>query len=219
MSLWAIIPVKPLNRAKSRLAEVLSPEKRFDFAVMLLRRTLTTLAQVPQITGTLVVSRDPKALAIARELGAKTVQEGGPGELNMALTRATEVVRIWHGTAVLILPADLPFIRVEDISAIAELGRQGKTVVIATDHEEDGTNALLVRPAGMIPYTYGVKSYEYHSIAAKLADAELKIYESENVKLDIDVPEDLDEYNRLVLDFHDDLLIPVIPDMTDLKTP
>lgn len=218
MSLWAIIPVKPLNRAKSRLAEVLSPEQRYEFAVMLLRRTLSLLTEVPQITGTLVVSRDTKALAIARELGAKTVQEGGPAELNMALTRATEVVRIWHGTAVLILPADLPFISTQDVSAVAELGRQGKTVVIATDHEEDGTNALLVRPAGLIPYTYGNKSYEYHSIAAKLAEAELKIYESETIKLDIDVPEDLEKYNQRIAENHDEMLFPFTPDMTDLTT-
>jgi guanylyl transferase CofC like protein len=32
MSLWAIIPIKPLNRAKTRLSEVLSPEQRYEFA-------------------------------------------------------------------------------------------------------------------------------------------------------------------------------------------
>lgn len=218
MSLWVIIPVKPLNRAKSRLAEVLSPEQRYEFAAMLLRRTLTIVSEVPQVTGSLVVSRDPKALAIARELGAKTVQEGSAGELNMALTRATEVVRVWGGSAVLILPADLPFVSAEDISAIAELGRLGKTVVIATDYEENGTNAMLVRPAGLIPYAYGDKSYEYHTIAAKLAEAKLKIYESERIKLDIDVPTDLEEYNRRIAQIHDDLLFPFAPDMTDLTT-
>jgi 2-phospho-L-lactate guanylyltransferase len=165
-----------------------------------------------------VVSRDPKALAIARELGAKTVQESGPAELNLALTRATEVVRIWGATAVLVLPADLPFITKGDISSIAEMGRMGTTVVIATDHEENGTNALLVRPAALIPYAYGDKSYEYHTIAAKLADADLKIYESENIKLDIDVPADLEEYNRRIEEQHDELLFPFAPDMSDITS-
>jgi 2-phospho-L-lactate guanylyltransferase len=216
MSLWAIIPVKPLNRAKSRLAEVLSPEQRYLFAEMMLRRLLNVLSEVPQVTGTLVVSRDTKALAIAREMGAKTVQESGPAELNMALARATEVVRIWRGGAVLILPADLPFVTHEDIVAIAEMGRFGKTVVIATDHEEDGTNALLVRPVGLIPYGYGSKSYERHTIAAKLAGAEVKVYESENIKLDIDIPQDLEAYNRRIQETHETLLSPVEPDMTTL---
>lgn len=216
MSLWTIIPIKPLNRAKTRLADVLSPEQRYDFAEMMFRRILTVLSDVPQVTGTLVVSRDTKALAIARELGAKTVQESGSAELNMALTRATEVVRIWGGGAVLVLPADLPFVNHDDIAKIAEMGRSGKTVVLATDHEQDGTNAMLVRPVGLIPYAYGTKSYKYHSIAAKLAGAELKIYESENIKLDVDIPEDLEEYNRRLEETHIELLSPVEPDMTAL---
>src|SRR5688572_15320505 len=132
MSLWVIIPAKPLNRAKSRLAEVLSPEQRSRFAEMLFRRILTVVKSVPQVTGTLVISRDTKALSIARELGAKTLQESNPSDLNPALERATEVVRVWGGDAVLVLPADLPFISKEDIEAIAEMGRFGTKVVLAT---------------------------------------------------------------------------------------
>ena len=41
MSLWAIIPVKPLQHAKSRLSPVLSPEQRFDLAQAMLRHVLT----------------------------------------------------------------------------------------------------------------------------------------------------------------------------------
>ena len=57
MSVWTIVPVKPLKRAKSRLAEVLSPAERMELAEKLLRHTLATVQQVPEITGTLVISR------------------------------------------------------------------------------------------------------------------------------------------------------------------
>ena len=43
MSIWAIIPVKPLSRAKSRLAGVLSPEERKQLSEMLFRRVLTAV--------------------------------------------------------------------------------------------------------------------------------------------------------------------------------
>ncbi|MEL6527303.1 MAG: hypothetical protein AAFQ07_16490 [Chloroflexota bacterium] len=36
MSLWAIIPVKPLKRAKSRLADVLSQAQREQLAEIML---------------------------------------------------------------------------------------------------------------------------------------------------------------------------------------
>ncbi|MGJ3238199.1 MAG: 2-phospho-L-lactate guanylyltransferase [Anaerolineae bacterium] len=214
MSLWAIIPVKPLNRAKSRLSDVLSPEHRAQFAEMMFRRMLRVLGDVPQITGTLVISRDTRALSIARDLGAKTVQEGNPSDLNPALTRATEIVRLWRGNAVLILPADLPFITKEDIIAIAELGMYGDCVVIATDQQQDGTNALLMRPIGLIPYRYGERSYERHSAAAHEAGVDIKIYASETIALDIDTPADLEKFNQRLAEKQDDALIPFLPDMT-----
>jgi 2-phospho-L-lactate/phosphoenolpyruvate guanylyltransferase len=213
MSLWAIIPVKPLYRAKSRLAEVLSPELRYQFAETMFRHILTVLQKVPQITGTLVISRDTKALAIARDLGAKTIQESNPSDLNPALERATEVARVWGAKAVLILPADLPFITTQDVEIMADLGTNSLTVVIAPDRADDGTNAMLVRPAGLMPYNYGEKSYERHVIAAKLAGADVKVYESETLSLDIDIPADLLEYNKLVTDGHSDVLPLFLPDI------
>lgn len=215
MSLWVIIPVKPLNRAKSRLSDVLSPDLRAQFAEMMLRRMLNMLSDVPQIAGTIVISRDSRALSIARDLGAKTVKEGNPSDLNPALTRATEVVRtMWHGTAVLILPADLPFVTGDDITAIAELGKYGSTVVLATDYDKDGTNAMLIRPPGLIPYGYGVESFERHAVAAKLAGAELKIYESDTIALDVDIPSDLEQFNRRLNDNQFEYLVPFLPDLT-----
>ena len=87
MSLWAIIPVKPLRRGKSRLAGVLSEEERTVLNITLLENTLRTLKQVQEIDQILVVSRDTGALALARDFKARTVQEGKPG-LNTALKRA-----------------------------------------------------------------------------------------------------------------------------------
>ncbi len=105
----------------------------------------------PQVAGVLVISRDTRALAIARDLDAHTVQESGAPELNTALMRATQVVGGWRGDAVLILPADLPLITPEDVSAMILLGMEAPAVVIATDHREDGTNAMLIAPAGADP--------------------------------------------------------------------
>lgn len=213
MSLWVIIPVKPLNRAKSRLSDVLSPEQRYEFATTLLRNVLAVTAKAPQVTGTLVISRDTKALAIAREMGAKSVQESNRSDLNPALSRATEVVRAWGGDAVLILPADLPFITVDDIENIIDMGMDTPSVVIATDREQDGTNALLVRPAGLIPYSYGKGSFSRHVDAARKTGAGLHYYLADTMMLDIDVPADLEQYNRLVSTGQYTFLPPFIPEI------
>ena len=197
MSIWAIIPVKPLSRGKSRLSEVLSPQERQQLSEMLFRRVLTAVKDTPQVAGTLVISRDPRALAIARDMSAHTVQESGAPELNNALMRATQVVGGWRGGAVLILPADLPLVTPEDLSGMIALGRDNQTVVIATDQHDDGTNAMLIRPPGMIQYAYGPGSYHRHIDLAKEAGASVKIFHSDRLALDIDVPADLEAYYRL----------------------
>ena len=162
MSIWAIIPVKPLNRAKSRLNTVLDPEARVQFAEAILKQMLKVVNECKQIAGTLVISRDPKVLSIARDYGAKTIQESGNPELNEALNRATQIVRAWKSEAMLILPADLPFITHDDIENLIALSTEDNSIVIATDEIRDGTNALLVRPPGLISYHYGEQSFEKH---------------------------------------------------------
>jgi 2-phospho-L-lactate guanylyltransferase len=151
------------------------------------------------VEGTLVISRDNKVLSIAREYGARTVQESGTPELNSALMRATQVVGRWKGAAVFILPADLPLIAPEDISSMSEMsGRSPQSMVIATDKHEDGTNAMFIRPPGLIRYAYGEGSYTRHKQLAEEAGAEVRVYHSERLLLDIDVPADLQSYSALV---------------------
>ena len=199
MSVWVIIPVKPLNRAKSRLADALTPDQRKQLAEKMMRHVLEVVKQVPQVYGTLVISRDQHALVIAREYNARTVQESGQPELNTALTRATQVVAGWRGEAVLILPADLPLITPEDVTKMIALsGDDEPSIVIATDQHRDGTNALLVRPPGVIEYAFGVGSFERHVERAKDAGVTVKEYKSDRLSLDIDVPADLDACNHLM---------------------
>jgi 2-phospho-L-lactate guanylyltransferase len=199
MSTWAIIPVKPLRLAKSRLSSILTPEQRQEAAEAMLRHVLGAVQAVPEITGTLVISRDSHALALARDYGARTVQESGQPELNAALMRATSIIASWRSDAVLILPADLPLIAPADITAILQLaGNDDPCMVIATDRNKDGTNALFIRPPGLIDYAYGPGSYQRHAVRARDAGASLYVYESDRLLQDIDLPEDIENYYRLI---------------------
>ncbi len=192
MTMWAIVPVKHLRRGKSRLAEVLSEEERLELNRRLLVHTVQTLTGIPQIEQVLVVSRDPAALALAREHGARTVREDGAPQLNVALERATIVAQAYAASrGVLILPADLPLIQPEDIQAMLDKGQEPPVVVIAPDRHEEGTNALLVNPPGLIEYDFGPGSFQHHCERAKAAGAELIVCDLLSLALDVDLPEDL----------------------------
>src|SRR5512146_2574827 len=109
MSLWAIVPVKPLRRGKSRLAEVLTDEERTFINYTMLKNTLKALKATREVDHILVVSRDPGALALARDFDAKTLQEDGQSDnLNLALKRATVVAQLYAAQRVLVVTADLP---------------------------------------------------------------------------------------------------------------
>ena len=195
MNVWAIVPVKPLGRAKSRLSAAFSPEQREQLATDLLMRTVGLL--LPVLRGVLVISRDSKALSMVRDLGAQTVQESGTPELNHAILRATQMLRVWNTEAMLIVPADLPLLSPADVEAMTELGRYNQSVVIAPDRHEIGTNMLMIRPPGLIPYSFGENSFAEHQRLAKDAGATLHIYHSKRVGIDIDTPDDILRYHEL----------------------
>lgn len=196
MALWAIVPVKPLRRGKSRLAGVLTQDERTDLNRFLLSHTLETLTSIEEIENILVVSRDPAALALARDYGARTVQEKGTPHLNVALARATVVVREYKTRGVLIVPADLPLLTPEDVQMMLGYAKDPPVVVVAPDRHREGTNALIICPVGIIAYDFGPHSFQRHCDLAKKAGARLKIVDLPSFALDVDLPEDLDSVSN-----------------------
>jgi 2-phospho-L-lactate guanylyltransferase len=191
MTFWAIVPIKPLRRSKSRLAEVLSREERASLSEEMLIHTLKILEQVPEIERTLVVSRDSQALSLARRYGARTVTERGTPELNNALVLATLVAKTYGAAGVLVLPADLPLIQIEDVQALIERAMNPPVMVIVPDRHHSGTNALLTCPPGLIEYDFGPDSFDRHVERAQSAGARIEVCEIASVGLDLDLPEDL----------------------------
>ncbi len=189
-AIWAIVPVKPFLRSKSRLAGVLSPKARAGLSQEFLGHALEVLAQVAAVSQTLVVSRDPAALRLAHRLHARTVTEAGAPDLNAALERATSVAAASRAEGVLILPTDLPFLTANDGGQLIAPNGDGPHVTIAPDRREAGTNALYVAPPGLIRYAFGEHSFGKHLEAARAAGARVRVCRLPSVALDVDGPED-----------------------------
>ena len=192
MSLWAIVPVKPLRRGKSRLSKVLSEDERTLLNFTLLGNTLRTLVEVPEIDQIMVVSSDPTALSLAREYHARTVQEDGKPGLTTALRRATVVAQMYAAQDLIIIPADLPLITRDDIQEFISHAGKPPVIVIAPDRHEDGTNALYMSPSGIIEYRSGPGSYKHHIQQAQKKGVRVEVCQLSSFELDLDNPEDLD---------------------------
>ena len=199
MIIWAIVPVKPLRRGKSRLAGLLSEDERTELNRKLLQHTIQTLCGLKELEEVLVISRDPQALTLARNYGARTVRENGQPELNMALERATVIAQVYATRGVLVLPADLPLITRDDVLTLVGHAAEPPVVVIAPDRHGKGTNALLISPSGLIEYDFGENSFERHCQRVRAAGARLEIVSLPTLGLDLDKPEDLELVRKLEL--------------------
>jgi len=164
---------------------------------VLLERTLKTLLDLKQVEEVLVVSRDSSALALAREMGARTVQEDGAPALNTALKRATVVAQVYASRGVLVIPADLPLLGPADVLALLDRATDPPVVVIAPDRHQKGTNALLLAPSNLIEYDFGGDSFQRHCDRARRAGARLEIVTLPSLGLDLDLPEDLELVRQL----------------------
>ena len=191
MTNWAIVPVKKLDCSKSRLSDVLSADARRDLICSLLIRTLNILNASEFIENTIVISKDQSVLRLADKEGAYTVEEDSPSELNSALHQATLVTMKYAATGLLILPADLPLLREEDVEKIIVAEDSNRLVVIVPDQHGVGTNALFIRPPGMLNYKFGQDSLLAHKEEAKRVRAEMHVYRLSNIEFDIDDPGDL----------------------------
>ena len=187
--MYIIIPAKPFDQSKSRLALVLSATKRAHLSRLLLRRTVRLARNVGQVV---VISRDPTVRRVAKEAGAWALVEAGK-ELNVAIRQASEWIVARDGQALLILPNDLPFLRRSDLSQIADLGHRPPAIVIAPCHRTSGTNALYLRPPGLIEAAFGTNSFEHHQQAAVAVGVKPLIYHSPTIAFDVDYPEDLQQ--------------------------
>lgn len=190
MSLWAIVPVKPLRRGKSRLTSILTEEDRFRLNHQLFIHTIDVLLQVDAISDILIVSRDSNVLTEARNKGVRTVTENGTPELNNALRRASLFSNVFSNEGVLIVPADLPMLTPQDVTDFLAQRTQPPMMVISPDRQRQGTNMLMIDPADLITFSFGIDSFNRHCDLARHSGAEVIVYENERIALDLDVPED-----------------------------
>ncbi len=188
MKIWAVVPVKPIDAAKSRLSAVLTPQQRANLTQMMLQNTLDILAGWSILAGTLVVTADPAVWELASSYPVDIYQEPDVPGLNESLMRASVEINRMGAEGILIIPGDLPFLDHASLRKIIDHTSRPPVVVIAPDKKREGTNAMLVSPTGAIPYCYGPDSFNKHQEAARLAHIPVYTIDLASLAVDIDLP-------------------------------
>lgn len=188
----ALVPLKRLDLAKSRLSERLDPPARARLMRALLDRTLDQAARAPSVGRIVLVSSDERSAEIAAAHGIDWFDDRALPWNDALAAAIAETVR---SPDVLILSADLPLVTAADVEQlVAATPARGAAIARARDA---GTNAIVMRPAGAIATCFGIQgehgSAAGHARLAAEAGLEAVIVDLPGLAGDVDSPEDLDE--------------------------
>jgi len=195
MKYSALIPVKSLTTAKSRLAPSFSQHQRERLVLDMLHHVICMLLDSELFGKVSVVSSDKQVLEQAYLWGARAMTEEQHGH-NQALHAAALREKADGATALLTISADLPLLTTQEIRCFFEQSLQHE-VVLAPSRDGTGTNAILVRPPLAVPYLFGTDSLQRFLEAARQRHLSYSTYHSIGLALDIDTVDDLDEVEVL----------------------
>lgn len=190
---WAVVPAKRLSGALRRLAPALERPLRRELQAAMLRDVFGACAATTGLAGLLVVTSDPEVAALGREIaGAQVIADHDPPRgMNGAVARGLAWVAAAGGQGALVLTADLPLARPEDLAAVLAAAPPPPSAVLVPSHEGTGTNAMLLRPPRAIAPRLGVGSLPRHLAEAQRRGATVARLELPRIALDIDTPRDL----------------------------
>ncbi len=194
--LAVIVPMKALAQAKQRLRPAVADEERLRLARAMLAHVLAAVSASGVAELLVVVSPDPEVLSLARAQGFAALGELEAG-YNEAARQGAQWALARGAGSILVLPADLPRLEPGDVRALVILaGEAPQAVVIAPDVGETGTNALLLRPSTLFPFSFGPGSFARHCALARAAAVEPVVYRSPSLAYDVDLPDDLQRLDQ-----------------------
>ena len=190
----AVVPVKNLGHAKQRLAGVLGQPERTALFRAMLEDVLEALSSVASLTGIVLVTRDPVAMALAERYGAECLIEPENRGHTAAVELAARVLAQRGAGALLQVPGDIPRVSPEEIEAVIEAHATAPAVTIAPSRDHRGSNAVLCSPPDVFPFRFGDDSFHPHLAAARAIGIEPTVVERTGLGLDIDTPDDLEAF-------------------------
>jgi 2-phospho-L-lactate guanylyltransferase len=194
----ALVPLKDLVQAKSRLAGLLRPSERRALAQAMVEDVLGVLSRHPDIATITLVSDDPGAGLLAQKYGADSWPESslGGGGLNPLIKNASERLLETGEQPLLVLHGDLPLLAGEDIDTVLARQRELGGLIIGCDRRGRGTNLLAFNAASIPKFCFGPDSCAAHAASAGSAGVPVEILQRSGIGVDVDEAADL----RCILD-------------------
>ncbi|MEU6930336.1 2-phospho-L-lactate guanylyltransferase [Streptomyces sp. 2RAF24] len=186
---WSlVVPLKPLARAKSRLAPAAAGALRPRLALAFAEDTVAAALACATVRDVVVVTDDRTAAAALAALGARIVPDVPGGGLNGALAHGARAVRAARpGAAVAALNADLPALRSAELARVLEAAGEFPRSFLA-DAAEIGTTFLAACSGTELEPAFGGASRRRHLSSGAV---EIRLGGVDSVRRDVDTGKDL----------------------------
>jgi 2-phospho-L-lactate/phosphoenolpyruvate guanylyltransferase len=180
----AVIPVKRLGAAKSRLRGAVPTARHADLALAMVCDTVSAVLAADAVAELVVVTDDPVTAAAVTALGARVEPDRPAAGLNAALRYgADEVAGLGRSRAV--LAGDLPALRSDQLDAALSTAA-GKRSFVA-DAAGTGTVLLATPPGVPLDPHFGIGSAAAHAASG----ATPLTGDWPGLRQDVDTPADL----------------------------
>jgi 2-phospho-L-lactate guanylyltransferase len=187
----AVVPVKTLPSAKSRLLPWLDRPSLQRLSIAMLGDILETLQRVRALDRIAVATPDLRLAEVARKAGAEVLSASVEG-LNPAVEAACAVFAPTTDDAALVVLGDVAGAQAADIEALLDAGtRRGVALAPSND---GGTSALLRTPRDIIPASFGPDSARAHRNLAASAGVPFQELALPSLAIDIDERADLEKF-------------------------
>ena len=188
--MWAVIPFKRIQRAKQRLASVLSAEERQLLSQRMLEDVLDTACQSKAFEEIVVATNCEEVIPITKRKGALNLKISQDLGLNHAAGEAAEWLCSQNIESMCLFPADIPLANDSEFRLVVHDHIVGGMTIIPS-HDQFGTNCLVLSPPNLIPFCFGKDSYFKHLRQGLKLNLAYQVKFMCGIALDIDTPKDL----------------------------
>jgi 2-phospho-L-lactate guanylyltransferase len=190
MKPFAIVPVKELDKCKSRLSEHLSSEDRRGLLLAMLEDVLSALS-FPAV----VISPEDLSSQLRPWHEVHFLLQTEGRDLDNAVKQANAYALNKGAVSTLFVPADMPLITRGEVEKILAQGERHNAVI--THASDGGTGILYRRPPDVIESRFTKTSFEDHLKEAKEKGIDMYVHDSPPLSFDIDTLDDLKSFMKL----------------------
>ncbi|NVM27381.1 MAG: 2-phospho-L-lactate guanylyltransferase [Candidatus Helarchaeota archaeon] len=195
-----IIPIKSLAEGKKRLETFLSPNERKNLILSLLKDVLTAATSSKLTDKALLITPDSEIVKITKQWNLPKLEyiiEPVAKGINHAVQRALKWCISQNISSILIIPADIPLVKSNDIDELIHLGQTKDSIIVVPSHRKDGTNAFYQKLPHVVNVWYGEDSFQKNLESISNQDISYLVLEKDVFALDIDLKEDLEKIQQI----------------------